>query len=61
MSPTIVTLMGCTAPAPMPWIARNRMSVGMLHAMPHSMDPRRNTAMPKNITGLRPKTSASLP
>ena len=54
-------LIGCTAPAPMPCTARNAISAGMLHATPHSTEPSRNTAMPKNITGLRPTTSASFP
>ena len=52
---------GCTAPAPMPWIARKAMSATMLVASPHSSEPTAKTAMPNSITGLRPKVSASLP
>lgn len=33
----------------------------MFHAAPHSTEPSRNTPMPKNITGLRPTTSANFP
>jgi hypothetical protein len=52
---------GCTAPAPMPWMARAAISTGMDHAAPESTEPSRNTPMPKNITGLRPRTSANFP
>ena len=61
MSPAIVRLIGCTAPAPRPWTARNTISAGMLQATPHSSDPIANTAMPNSMIGLRPKTSANLP
>lgn len=54
-------LIGWTAPAPMPCTARAAISTGMLHATPHSTEPTRNAAMPKNITGRRPRTSANLP
>jgi hypothetical protein len=54
-------LIGWIAPAPMPWIARAAISTGMLHANPHSTEPSRNTAIPKNMTGLRPSMSANLP
>ena len=57
----IVSPMGWTAPAPMPWMARAAMRAGMDHARPHSTEPARKTATPKNMTGLRPRTSASLP
>ena len=56
-----MTVIGSTAPAPMPWIARAKIRAGMLHAMPHRTEPATNTAMPKNSTGRRPTTSASLP
>jgi hypothetical protein len=52
---------GWIAPAPMPCTARAAISTGMLHAAPHSTEPTRNAAIPKNITGRRPSTSANLP
>jgi hypothetical protein len=61
MSPTIVMLIGWTAPAPIPCTARNTMRLSMLQAAPHSTEPRRNAPIPKNMIGLRPKTSASFP
>ena len=57
----MVMVIGSTAPAPMPCTARAMISVGMLQATPHSTEPARNTAMPKNSSGLRPTMSASLP
>ena len=57
----IVMLIGSTAPAPRPWIARNAISAGMLHAAPQSTEPSRNSAMPSSMTGLRPSRSANLP
>ena len=57
----IVMLIGITAPAPMPWMARKTISAGMLQAMPHSTEPSTNSAMPASITGLRPRRSESLP
>ncbi len=60
MSPTIVTDIGWTAPAPSPWIARKAMSAGIDQANPHSTEPVRNVATPTRITGLRPTVSAIL-
>ena len=54
-------LIGWIAPAPMPCTARKAISAGMLQATPHRIEPSRKTAMPKNNSGLRPMTSASLP
>ena len=54
-------LMGSTAPAPRPWIARKAISAGMLQAKPHSAEPSTNKVMPMSITGLRPNKSDSLP
>ena len=60
MSPTIVIPIGWTAPAPMPWTARNAMSDVMFQARPHSKEPSRKTPTPTSIIGLRPYWSASL-
>ena len=60
MSPTMVMLIGCTAPAPRPCRARNAMSAGMLQATPQRIDPTRNSPMPSRITGFRPNMSATL-
>ena len=57
----MVMLIGCTAPAPRPCTARNAMSTVMFHAMPHMIEPSRNSPMPSSSTGLRPNRSASLP
>src|SRR4051794_3253434 len=60
MSPATVIVIGCTAPAPRPYNARNAMSAGMLHATPHSTLPSRNNPIPNSSSGLRPNVSASL-
>jgi hypothetical protein len=60
MSPTIVMLIGCTAPAPRPCTARNAISAPMFQASPHSSEPRTKSPIPTSITGLRPYWSASL-
>jgi hypothetical protein len=54
MSPAIVNEIGWTAPAPRPWIARNRMSCSIDCEKPHSAEPTTNTVRPNRITGLRP-------
>ena len=56
----IVIPVGCIAPAPTPWMARNAMSAGMLQATPHRIDPRINRPMPTNMIGLRPIRSVNL-
>ena len=60
MSPAMVIAMGCTAPAPSPWTARNAMSAGMDQANPQSTEPSAKSPMPSSTTGLRPMVSASL-
>ena len=57
----MVMAIGATAPAPRPWMAREAISTGILHAAPQSSEPSRKTAMPISITGLRPTMSESLP
>ncbi len=59
MSPTIVIVIGRMAPAPIPWMARNAMRLGMSHAKEARIDPRRKSPMPNRIIGLRPSVSAS--
>ncbi len=44
MSPTMVLAIGCTPPAPSPWMARNATSCGMECANPHSVEPSRNSS-----------------
>jgi hypothetical protein len=61
MSPTIVSVVGCIAPAPSPCNARNAISVPMPPASPLAMEPTRKTPMPASSTGLRPYRSASFP
>ena len=61
MSPAMVTLIGCTAPAPSPCTARNAINAGMLQANPHRIDPNRNSPIPNSMIGLRPNRSASFP
>ncbi len=58
ISPTIVKAMGCTAPAPRPWIARKMMSCSMLAERPHSIDPPTNSPSPARKSGFRPRVSA---
>ena len=57
----MVMLIGSTAPAPSPWMARKTISAGMLQAAPHSTEPSTNSVMPVSMTGLRPNRSDSLP
>ena len=40
----IVIEVGCTAPAPRPWKARNAIRAGMLQAMPQRIEPSTNSA-----------------
>ena len=61
MSPTIVSVVGCMAPAPSPCTARKAISVPIPRARPLAIDPTRKTPIPKSSTGLRPYRSASLP
>ena len=56
----MVMAIGCTAPAPSPWIARKAISAGMLHASPHRIEPRTNVPTPNSMIGLRPNWSESL-
>ena len=56
-----VSPIGWIAPAPMPCRARAAMSAGIDQASPHSSEAARKTPMPNSSTGLRPRTSASLP
>ena len=44
MSPTMVLAIGCTPPAPSPWMARNATSCAMECAKPHSVEPSRNSS-----------------
>ena len=53
-SPTTVSATGWMAPAPTPCSRRNTISDDMDQAKPHSVEPRRNTAIPTSSTGLRP-------
>ena len=57
----IVMLVGCTAPAPRPWIARKMINAVMFHANPDSTEPSRNSPIPISITVRRPYRSDSLP
>jgi hypothetical protein len=57
----MVMLVGCTAPAPRPWMARAAISVVMLQANPQSTEPSTNAAIPNSMTGFRPNRSDSLP
>ena len=50
----MVKAIGCTAPAPTPWISRNTIIDGMDQAMPANSDPTMKMAMPTSMTGLRP-------
>ncbi len=61
MSPTMVSVVGCIAPAPSPCNARNAISVPMPPASPLAMEPTRKTPIPASSTGLRPYRSASFP
>ena len=57
----MVTVIGSTAPAPMPCTPRKTMSAGMLQATPHSTEPTPKTTMPNSRTGRRPRRSATFP
>lgn len=61
MSPAMVMLIGCTAPAPSPCTARNTINAVMFQAAAQKIEPSRNRPMPSNMIGLRPTMSASLP
>ena len=50
----IVIPTGWMAPAPTPWINRNKISDGIDQAKPQSTEPTRKIAMPKSSTGRRP-------
>ena len=54
MSPTMVSVVGCIAPAPSPCSARKAMSAPMLCASPLAIEPTRKTPIPARSTGLRP-------
>ena len=54
MSPMIVMVTGCTAPAPRPCSALERMSCSMFCEAPQQTEPSRKTLQPKSRTGLRP-------
>jgi hypothetical protein len=53
-SPMMVTVMGKTAPAPRPWMARKIINAIMLGAAPDVIDPSRNRPMPVKRIILRP-------
>ena len=53
--------MGSTAPAPIPWMKRNRTSIPIDWESPHRSEPARKIVTPAMNTGLRPYRSASLP
>ena len=61
MSPIMMNASGISPPAPSPCSARNAISCPMFCACPHSTEPTRNSAMATMKTGLRPRTSDSLP
>ncbi len=52
---------GKSAPAPMPWMPRKRMSIAMFCDRPDSAEPIRKMVTPIIIIGLRPYRSDSLP
>ncbi|MOA32555.1 hypothetical protein D3C78_1537870 [compost metagenome] len=57
----MVKVIGISAPAPIPCIARNRISCSILCDMPHNNEPNKKTAAPHMNTGLRPNRSLILP
>src|SRR4051794_22290626 len=57
MSPTIVTDIGCTAPAPTPCTTRAKISAGIDQATAQRIDPTMKSPILTRITGLRPWTS----
>ena len=57
-SPRMVNEIGCTAPAPRPWIVRKRIRDVIDVANPHSIDPPMKRPSPVMKMGLRPYMSA---
>jgi len=57
----IVSGIGCIAPAPSPWRARNKISAIIVCAAPLAAEPSKNTKIPKSKMGFRPTKSESLP
>ncbi len=60
-SPMTASAMGKMAPAPRPWMPRNRMSCHISCERAHSSDPMRKRLTPIMIIGRRPNWSDSLP
>ena len=50
-----------SAPAPMPWKARNPASMNIEVENDDASEPMRKTTIPKMYSGRRPKMSESLP
>ena len=61
MSPMIASETGNSAPAPSPWMPRNRISCHISWDRPHRAEPIRKTLTPNRNTGRRPKRSDSFP
>ena len=61
MSPMMVIATGTIAPAPKPCARRKTIIQVIDVEKPASTDATMKTAMPASMTGLRPRTSASLP
>ena len=57
----IARLIGKMAPAPRPWIPRNRIRCHISDDRLHSSEPRRKIPTPIIIIGRRPNWSDSLP
>jgi hypothetical protein len=53
-SPMIASAIGNSAPAPMPWRPRNRISCSMFCDRPDRAEPIRKMTMPMMNIGLRP-------
>ncbi len=53
-SPITAREIGKSAPAPMPWIPRKRISCSIVWLRPDRADPTRNIVMPNRSRGLRP-------
>ncbi len=53
-SPMTASEIGKSAPAPMPWIPRKRISCSIVWLMPDRAEPIRNVVIPKRRSGLRP-------
>ena len=53
-SPMTARLIGKSAPAPRPWMPRNRMSWAMFWLRPDRAEPTRNRLTPIMSSGLRP-------